>query len=99
MSKAEAIRKVLNERGPEVRNKDVVIALAEQGMEVSPQQIANEKQRIKAAAVDWTKIPMGVVQKATELIKDCGSVEMAIAAINAAEHIVFLKGFEDANAI
>jgi arginine repressor len=99
VNKAQAVRDYLKTH-PSTTNKEVAEALTKQGIKLSPNHVANikskmavskgkRKRRGKAAKVMSTKTGVGVheIKAAFVLLKQCGGIECAKAALDAAREI------------
>lgn len=92
-SKSQAVREYLKTHR-KATNKEVSEALAKQGVEVSPNHVANikakTKTRHKAARAVVSRRGLGIpeVKAALALLKEChGSIKKANAALAAAQEI------------
>jgi hypothetical protein len=82
MIKAEAIRNVLNELGGNTSPKTVISRLRLQGIEVTPQQVSNEKAKITKRRLSQIEdLPVSVLKKVRALVVEIGSVDLVRRAL------------------
>jgi hypothetical protein len=99
VNKSQTVRDYLKAH-PSTSNKEVAEALTKQGIRISPNHVANikskmaiskgkRKRRSKAATAMSTKTGVGVheIKAAFSLLKQCGGIECAKAALDAAREI------------
>ena len=99
VNKAQSVRDYLKAH-PSTANKEIAEALTKQGIKISPNHVANikskmavskgkRKRRRKAAKAMSTKSGISVheIKAAFGLLKHCGGIEAAKAALAAAEEI------------
>jgi len=84
INKAEAIRELFAELGIDISSKELIQRLQTQGIEVSPQQVSNEKARIKRksrAVVQVDDLPVSVLKKVKALVDELGGAEVVKRAL------------------
>jgi hypothetical protein len=99
ISKAQAVRDFLKAH-PGTGNKEIAQTLGKQGMKISPNHVANikskmdvskgkRKRRSKAASAMSSKTGVDIheIKAAFVLLKQCGGIESAKKALDAAREI------------
>jgi hypothetical protein len=99
VNKSQTVRDYLKAH-PDIGNKDVALALTKQGIKISPTHVATikckmsaskgkRKRRSKAASAMSAKSGIGLheIKAAFLLLKQCGGVESAKKALDAAREI------------
>ncbi len=81
-SKAAAIREILQGNTPYIRTQDVRERLKARGIEVSAQQISNEKARQRSRPASVEDLPVSVLIKLNALVEEVGSIEIVKKAID-----------------
>lgn len=79
-NKAEAIRRVLKQLGRHTPTRRVVHYLSKEGIEVTPQQVSNQK--AKLAKLGDEDLRTSVLKKVKALVDELGSTEVLRRAID-----------------
>lgn len=90
VNKSEAIRSYLK-ANPNAKNKDVIAALKEQGIEVTASSVSVMKRGTKKKAEGQSEggaVGLTQIRAAAAFIKQCGGMEQAEQALKAAKSIL-----------
>ena len=79
-NKAEAIRQALKQLGRHTPTRTVVQNLLHEGIQVTPQQVSNQKARM--ANLGNRDLPASVLKKVKALADELGSIEVLRRAID-----------------
>lgn len=83
-SKAERIRNAFAKLGAGARSKDVIRLLAKEGESVTPQQVSNERSKLKQAGTVslLDDLPISVIKKVKSLADELGSTQVVRRALD-----------------
>ena len=89
INKAEAIRHYLLESGLATPTRKVIRELGEQGIQVTPQQVSNQKARLSRQGVvaQTDDLPVSVLKKVKRLVEELGSVRVLRQALDELEQL------------
>lgn len=87
-SVAAAIRQLLQSRGLKSTPRDIIAELDGAGIkDVSPQQVSNEKSRLRKAGLVTDDLPISVIKKVKAFVAELGSLAILKQAIAELEEL------------
>ena len=87
-NKAHEIRRLLQQSGVEHPSGDIISNLKHRGISVTPQQVSNEKRRMRRKLEGDDDIPLSIVKKVHALVQEVGSTAIVRRALDELELLI-----------
>jgi hypothetical protein len=87
ITKASRIRAALKQLGSNAPAQSVIELLSDQGVSVSPQQISNERTRMRRQNASSVELTVSAVKKVKLLVDELGSIQLVRRALDDLEEL------------